>query len=383
MSIHRTYDEINQKISEGKAIIMTAEEVALLATELTPSEIAKKVDVVTTGTFGAMCSSGVFINFGHSEPPIKMKRVYLNNVPAYGGLAAVDAYLGATELSEADEKYGGAHVIEDLIKGKNIHLRAFATGTDCYPRKDIETIINKNNVNEIIMFNPRNAYQNYNVAVNSTAKIKYTYMGNLLPRYGNATYSTSGELSPLLNDPELRTIGIGTRIFLGGTEGFVSWNGTQFNTSKPKNEFGIPMSNAATIATIGDLKKMSTEFIRAAYFEKYGVSLFVGIGIPIPVLDVDMAHFVSVNNERIETSILDYGVHPSASLGLVNYKQLQSGEIMLNGKKVRTAPLSSIVKARQIAQLLKTWISEKKFYLSEPVQLFPSNSSVRKLEVRM
>jgi L-aspartate semialdehyde sulfurtransferase len=383
MSIRKTYDEINQKISEGKAVIMTAEEVSRMAEEMSPSEIAKKVDVVTTGTFGAMCSSGIFINFGHSDPPIKMKRILMNNVSAYGGLAAVDAYLGATEVSEINERYGGAHVIEELIKGKNIHLKAFASGTDCYPRKEIETTINKNNVNEIVMFNPRNAYQNYNVAVNSTSKIKYTYMGNLLPKFGNATYSTSGELSPLLNDPELRTIGIGTRIFIGGAEGFVAWNGTQFNTSKPKNEYGIPTSNAATIATIGDLKKMSPEFIRAAYFEKYGVSLFVGIGIPIPILDEDMARFVSVNNGMIETSIIDYGVHPGQLLGKINYQQLQSGEIELNGKKIRTAPLSSIMKARKIASLLKRWIEEKKFYLNAPVQAFPTNTSLNKLEIRL
>jgi uncharacterized protein (DUF39 family) len=181
-------------------------------------------------------------------------------------------------------------------------------------------------------------------------------MGNLLPRFGNATYSTSGELSPLLNDPELRTIGIGTRIFIGGTEGFVAWNGTQFNTTKQKNEFGVPVSNSATIATIGDLKKMSTEFIKAAYFEKYGVSIYVGIGIPIPILDEEMARFVSIDNEKIETSIIDYGLHPSKVLGHVNYKQLQSGEIVYEGKKIRTAPLSSISKARQIAEILKLWI---------------------------
>jgi len=383
MSKQKTYDEINQKIADGKAVVMTAEEVSRMAEEMNPAEIAKKVDVVTTGTFGAMCSSGIFINFGHSDPPIKMKKVYLNNVPAHGGLAAVDAYLGATELSETNEKYGGAHVIEELIKGKNIHLKAFATGTDCYPRTEIETIINKKNINEIVMFNPRNAYQNYNVAVNSTGRIKYTYMGNLLPHFGNATYSTSGELSPLLNDPELRTIGIGTRLFIGGTEGFVAWNGTQFNTSKPKNEFGIPLSNAATIATIGNLKKMSADFIRAAYFEKYGVSLFVGIGIPIPILDEDMARFVSISNKNIETSIVDYGIHPNIVLGRVNYKELQSGEIILNGKKIRTAPLSSIMKARQIAEILRTWIKQKQFFLNAPVQVFPKNTSLNKLEVKL
>ncbi len=56
-------------------------------------------------------------------------------------------------------------------------------------------------------------------AVNASNRIKYTYMGSLLPRLGNANYSTSGELSPLLNDPDMRTIGLGTRIFLGGTTG--------------------------------------------------------------------------------------------------------------------------------------------------------------------
>jgi uncharacterized protein (DUF39 family) len=208
-------------------------------------------------------------------------------------------------------------------------------------------------------------------------------MGNLLPKFGNATYATSGELSPLLNDPELRTIGIGTRIFIGGTEGFVAWNGTQFNTSKPKNEFGIPLSNAATIATIGDLKKMSNDFIRAAYFEKYGVSMYVGIGIPIPVLDEDMARFVSISNEKIETSIIDYGVHPNVALGKINYKQLQSGEIILNDKKVRTAPMSSITKSRQIANILKSWIMEKKFMLTQPVQMFPTNTSLKKLEIKL
>ena len=382
MSIKKSYDEINQKIVDGKAVVLTAEEVTRMAAELSPEEIVKKVDVVTTGTFGAMCSSGIFINFGHSDPPIKMKRVFMNNVPAYGGLAAVDAYLGATELSETDDQYGGAHVIEELIKGKNIHLKAFATGTDCYPRTEIETIINKNNVNEIFMFNPRNAYQNYNVATNSTSKIKYTYMGNLLPRYGNATFSTSGELSPLLNDPEMRTIGIGTRIFIGGTIGYVAWNGTQFNTSKPKNAFGIPTSNAATLATIGDLKQMSADYIKAAYFEKYGVSIFIGIGIPIPILDADMARFVSINNSQIETTILDYGVHPSKVIGQISYKELQSGEIKIDGKKVRTAPMSSISKARKIAEVLKKMILNHEFLLTEPVSLFPTNTKLNKLEVR-
>src|SRR5512139_1310235 len=191
----RSIEEINDKIRKGKAVVLTAEQVSAMGKEMTPAEVMRRVDVVTTATFGPMCSSGVFINFGHSSPPMRMERLTLNNVPAYGGIAAVDAYLGATETAMPHDIYGGAHVIEDLIAGKDVLLQATGKGTDCYPRTEIKTLVNKNSVNEFIMFNPRNAYQNYNVAVNSTSKLKFTYMGTLLPAFGNANFSTSGELS--------------------------------------------------------------------------------------------------------------------------------------------------------------------------------------------
>lgn len=376
----KTYHEINEKIRKGQAVVVTAEEVAAMAREASPEEIAEKVDVVTTATFGAMCSSGAFINFGHADPQIRMEKIRLNGVPAYEGLAAVDTYIGATAVHPDNPIYGGAHVIEELISGKDVVLEAWGKGTDCYPRKHIKTVINKNSVNEMFMFNPRNAYQNYNVAINTTSSTKYTYMGTLLPNLRNATYSTSGELSPLLNDPEFRTIGIGTRIFIGGTTGYVVWPGTQFNTSKPKNELGVPVSNAATIAVIGNMKNMSSEFIKAAYYERYGVSMFIGIGIPIPILDSDMARRVSINNSQIETSVLDYGTVGTPKLGQVTYEQLRSGTIKVNGKKVRTAPVASLSKARQIAALLKNQIQKGEFMLQQPVELFPENTSLNSLQ---
>ncbi len=131
----KTYEEINEKIRSGKAVVLTAEEVVALGREKGVKHVAEHVDVVTTGTFGPMCSSGAFLNFGHSDPPIKMQKVWLNDVPVFGGLAAVDAYVGATELSDkVGFDYGGAHVIEDLIAGKPVTLRATSYGTDCYPQ---------------------------------------------------------------------------------------------------------------------------------------------------------------------------------------------------------------------------------------------------------
>lgn len=376
----RTYEEINAKIASGKAVILTAEEVSKLAETESPKEIAKKVDVVTTATFGAMCSSGVLMNFGHSDPPIRMEHITLNGVEAYAGIAAVDAYLGAAQNDPNRPDYGGAHVIEALIRGEEVRLKATAKGTDCYPRKSIEANIQKDSMNEMIMFNPRNAYQNYPAATNSTSKMKYTYMGTLMPNFGNINYSTSGELSPLINDPELRTIGMGTRIFFCGAQGYVAWNGTQFNTGKPKNDFGIPLSNAATLTLMGDMKQMDPNFIKAAYFEKYGVSMFIGIGIPIPILDEDMAARVSIRNRQIETTICDYGSDGHPELAQVNYESLRSGKMEFKGKMVRTAPMSSLSKAREIAALLKASISAGDFTLTQPVVHFEKQNFLHSLK---
>ena len=384
MSVKKSYAEINEKIKNGNAVVVTAEEIIEIVKEKGIEETAKYVDVVTTATFGPMCSTGAFLNFGHSDPPIRMGKIWLNNVSAYGGLAAVDTYIGATEPSEdMGIEYGGAHVICDLIDGKDVHLVATSTGTDCYPRKEIDTYINKDSINEAYLFNPRNCYQNYAAAINTSDKPLYTYMGILQPNLGNINYSTAGELSPLLNDPYFRTIGIGTRIFLAGAPGYISWQGTQFKVVPERAEDGTPMGPSGTLAVIGDLKQMSTEFIKPAVYEKYGTSMFVGIGIPIPILDEEMVKYVSVQNKDIYTSIVDYSVtkRSKPTLGKVSYAQLRSGSITLNGKKIKTAPLSSLHKARQIAEELKNWIKNDKFLLQEPIQLMPQNPGLKSLEV--
>jgi uncharacterized protein (DUF39 family) len=324
----------------------------------------------------------MFINTGHANPPIRMERATLNGVPVFTGIAAVDLYIGATENHPENPAYGGAHIIEELIAGKDVILEAHAKGTDCYPMKDIKTSINRANINEMVMFNPRNAYQNYPVAVNTSGRIKYTYMGSLLPRLGNANFSTSGELSPLLNDPEMRTIGMGTRIFLGGTSGYISWHGTQFKSDAELNEHGVPVSNAATLAVIGDASQMSPDFIKAAYYEKYGVSMFVGIGIPIPVLDEEMASRLMIRNEQITTRILDYGDPDHPELGRTNYRELMSGEIELNNIKIKTASLSSIFQARKIADILKKQVADGSFLLTEPLEMFPKGKRLNSLDIR-
>ena len=389
LRVNKTYKEINEKIKQGKAVVVTAEEMIDIVERHGHVEAARRIDVVTTGTFAPMCSSGAFLNFGHTSPRIKVSKVWLNDVPAYGGIAAVDCYIGATAITEGDPlnsvypgefNYGGGHVIEDLVAGNVIRLRAEGYGTDCYPARKYEKNITINDLRNAILCNPRNAYQNYSCAVNMSDKTIYTYMGILRPRMANANYSTSGQLSPLFNDPYYMTIGIGTRIFLGGAQGYIAWHGTQHNPNAARGKNGVPKEGAGTIATIGNLKEMNPGWLVGASMLGYGVSLYVGIGIPIPILNEDMARYTSVKDEDIYTQIFDYSMdYPKGgvlkSIGEVSYKELHSGEITLHGNSVVTAPLSSYYKARDIAHILKEWIERGAFFLGEPQQNLPSVTS--------
>jgi uncharacterized protein (DUF39 family) len=366
----KTIRDINQKIKNKKARVVTADEMTRIVKEVGPESAAGKVDVVTTGTFGAMCSSGVWMNFGHSEPPIKISKCWLNDVQAYSGVAAVDAYIGAAQYSDIlGEKYGGAHVIEDFVNRKPIVLRAESPGTDCYPGKAVETELTIYDLNQATMSNPRNACQKYAVATNSSSKTLHTYLGQLLPEFGNAAYSGAGELSPVMNDRFFQTIGIGTRIFLGGATGYITGSGTQ---NSPENEF-------ATLMLQGDLKRMNSRFLKATTFHKYGPTLYIGIGVPIPILNAEIAESTGISDREIETSVLDYSV-PSRDrpeIRKVSYAELKSGSIKINGREVKTNCLSSFSRAKAIAYILKQWIENGAFYLSEPVEHLSGKGTAR------
>lgn len=399
MAIEKTYAEINEKIKSGKAVVLTAEEVISLVEEKGVTEAARSVDVVTTGTFGPMCSSGVFLNFGHSKPRIRMQKLWLNGVPAYSGIAAVDAYLGATELPEDDPcnnsypgefRYGGGHVIQDLVARKPIRMEATSYGTDCYPRQEIKTVLTLDDLNEATLFNPRNSYQNYNCAVNLSDRTIYTYMGLLKPDLGNAHYSSAGQLSPLLNDPYFLTIGIGTKIFLGGGVGYVAWNGTQHFPGIQSDAEGKSYGPAGgTLSVIGDLKQMNPKWLVGTSFLGYGATLTVGLGIPIPILNEEVLRCAAVTDRDLYAPIVDYseayGQRIPGNLGFASYAELKTGRITVKGKEIPTAPLSSYPRAREIAGILKNWILKGDFLLTEPVKLLPSykdNIAANTLEIR-
>ncbi|MDJ0593303.1 MAG: homocysteine biosynthesis protein [Pleurocapsa sp. MO_226.B13] len=384
----RTIAEINDKINSGRAVAWTVDEVKARIAKLGVDKVFERVDVVTTGTFEPMESSGAIINLGHTDPPIKIRQCWLDGIAAYAGFGAVDLYLGATAMSdynfnEADPHFregvgwerGGGHVIEDLIAGKSVQLKAIGHKTDCYPRAIWENTITKDNINQFYLFNPRNLYQNFIVGVNGGDRTLYTYLGPLQPRLSNAVYSNSGAISPLLNDPDLNLVGIGSKIFLGGGIGYIAWEGTQHFPLQKRLPNRTPIGPAATVALIGDAKQMNANWVRGCYFKNYGPSLMLGVGIALPVLTEKVIHNCAVADREIVAPVIDFSIprRVRPTFGLVSYEQLQKGRVTIDGKSVRVAPLASKYRSLQVARELKQWIESGKFTLTEPVTPLPSD----------
>ncbi len=388
----KTYEEINEKIASKKAVVLTAAEIIDYVDKKGLEKAAKEVDVVTTATFGPMCSSGCFINLGHSSPKIRITEAWIDDVLAYSGIAAVDLFIGATQLRHNDPanldypgefKFGGGHVIEKLIAGEKLQLFALSYGTDEYPRREIRTTFTIDDLNQAIMVNPRNCYQNYNVAVNTSNKPIYTYMGMLKPNMGNISYSSAGQLSPLLNDPLYKTIGIGTSVWLAGAHGHVYAEGTQHASDVVRGINGVPEEGAGTLALTGDMKEMDAEFIRGVSLKGYGVSMAVGVGIPIPVLNEEILKFTTIRDRDIKAPVIDYSYdYPNKTgktLASVTYEELKSGFVEILGKKIESSSMSSYAKALKIADILKSEIEAGDFLLTEPFRKLPPNQNMKSL----
>jgi L-aspartate semialdehyde sulfurtransferase len=384
----RTLAEINDKIRRQRAVVLTVEELKARIAEVGIAQTAKEVDVVTTGTFEPMESSGAIVNLGHTDPPIKIRKCWLDGVPAYAGFGAVDLYLGATQVvdytgigdipdGEESRERGGGHVIEDLIAGKSVQLRAIGQVTDCYPRASFDTTITRETINQFYLFNPRNIYQNFIVGVNGGERPLFTYLGPLQPRLANAVYSNPGAISPLLNDPDLKLIGIGTKIFLGGGIGYIAWEGTQHFPLQKRLPNRTPIGPAATLALVGDAKQMHPKWVRGCYFKNYGPSLMLGVGIPLPVLNEEVVKGCAVQDKDIVAPVVDFSIprRVRPTFGLVSYAQLKTGRITIDGKSVRVAPLASLFLSRQAAVELKQWIEKGEFTLTEPVASIPTDRS--------
>jgi uncharacterized protein (DUF39 family) len=191
----------------------------------------------------------------------------------------------------------------------------------------------------------------------------------------------------LLNDPCYETIGVGTAVWLAGARGHVYAEGTQHAGGAPRGPNEVPTSGAGTLALTGDMQKMRSGFVRGVSLTGYGVSVALGIGVPIPVLNERVLRRACVRDRDILAPVVDYShdypERNGRTICHVNYEQLKSGQIDVEGRAVAVGSLSSYCKALEVAHLLADEIRRGDFTLAAPLARLPLDSAVKPMVLRM
>ncbi len=377
----KTITEINGRIRSGEVVVLTASEMVALVREKGPAAAAREVDVVTTGTFAPVCSCGLFLAIPQPRPRIKAHWAWINGVPANCGLGASELFLGASEPLEDDPrnrvypgefKYGGGHVIQELVAGEQVQLKITGYGQACHPKESFEARMALDDLDSATLVSPRGAMVNLPCGVNVSDTTIYTARGILRPRMANANYCTAGQLSPLLKDPKMRTIGPGTRIFMGGGRGVVAGPGLIFNPAGERMAAGVPWELDLSLMLTAPLAGMKERFLTGISLQGYGCGVSMGIGVPIPILDEDLAASTGRGDDELFVQVVDmandYPANSKRTLGVVSVTELLSGTVDIMGQKVPAVPLSSRSRAEEICRTLKEWISQGSFLFSEPAE---------------
>ena len=382
--MNRTFEEINEKIKAGKAQVLTAQEAKTLIKEKGVQDFANNVDVVTFASFEMHTNALIYLSFGQTDPLIYFSEVYINNVPAYP-CGPTDIALSCTASSKENPEYSGAHVLEDLIKKKDVHLKAFGENLEVFTNKEFETWFNLKNLNHGKLFLNQAIIQNNIVATNSGEKDINSPMGTLIGKLENSTFNSSSYLNPLINDPYTNLIGIGTKVWIAGASGVIVGHGSNHNPLQKRNEYGIPIGPGITLSAIVNIETMNPKWIRGGFIKSYGPVLYIGVGIPIPVLNEETAKYISITDDKIHSTIVDFSIprRTKPTFGQCTYSELRTSTVIINKKPTLSAPLSSMALAIEICNELKNAILKKNFLLSEKVLPIDLSTESKKLNSRL
>lgn len=300
----KTIAEINEKLKNGKAVVMTAMEFKKEVRSGYKFKVSD-VDVVTTGTRGVMSGTSAMLamNLAGIESSGRVLKMWMNGVPCivaanpdYGD-GIVDAVLyGTAESRDNHGHYGGGHVLRDLVEGKQVEVECRTTGG-----KTIETSVTLAELKFARLYNFRNCFRNYMAFGNFKNHRLYRENPNSIfacrpvPLYRGLTVSGSGELNPNENDRHGKIIKSGTKILLNGAPAVIVSNGTR----------SMPEKKALFLA--GDMFGMDPQYM-GGFRTSYGVEVTNGVAVPFPITDQEVIDDLSAClDENIRLQLADMG----------------------------------------------------------------------------
>lgn len=289
----KTIDDINEKIRKGEAVVYTAQELKdMLRGGERPTP--QSVDVVTTGTCGIMSgTSAVFtIPVAQKGSFKKARSLWLNGVPAYPGpcpnesLGVVDVIFYGT--SYANNKYGGGHLLRDLVNGDEVEVRV-----ESFENKTYENTITLDDFHFSRLITTRSCFRNYVSFLNNRNESFDTIFSVTGLKGPNKEISISGcgEINPLENDPALNVVGSGTKILLNGGVGYVMGQGTRSSREKPN------------LMAWGEMKGMDPQYM-GGFKTSATPEVISSLAIPIPFTEQTMDHLF-VTDEQAKLPVAD------------------------------------------------------------------------------
>jgi putative methanogenesis marker 16 metalloprotein len=278
---------------------MTAQEVcdAVLGGE---DLTLRDVDVVTTATRAIMSGTYAVLSFPIGEPCsfTRAERAWINGVPASIGpcpnerLGIIDMMVFGTSHSKERPNYGGGHLFRNLVDGSNVQVEVETEGGKSFA-KSIRLV----DIPYARIFSTRNAFKNYVAFVNpGNAPLPTIFSAlDFPPNLTCATVSGCGQLNPIKNDPNLETIGIGTRVLINGAQGFVIGTGSRSMASRP-NLLGL-----------ADMHQMNPEYM-GGFVTSAGPECIGSWAVPIPVLSESILENIKKLDRDIPLPIMDVNV---------------------------------------------------------------------------
>ena len=380
----RTIEEINEKIKSGKAHVLTAQEAKSVIKEKGVSYLFQSTDVVTFASFEMHTDALVHLDFGQTDPLIYFSEAFINNVPAYP-IGPTDLVVSVIAQARDNPQYSGSHILEDLVNKKDLNLKTIGKNLEVFTNKEFETWFNLSQLNHGRLLLNQAVTQNNIVATNSGTKDINSHMGTLIAKMENSTFNSSSYLNPLINDPYCKHIGIGTKIWIAGAQGLVIGHGSYHNPNQKRNNLGIPVGPATTVSAITDISDMSPKWVRGGYIKSFGPVLFIGVGIPIPLLDEETARNISITDENIHSTLVDFSIprRTKPTFGQCTYEELRTSTVVINKKPTLTAPLSSMSYAIEICSELKKSITKGDFYLTKKTSDISLSVELKKLDSRL
>jgi putative methanogenesis marker 16 metalloprotein len=292
----RTLSQIKQKIDNGEATVLTAEEISDLVREGNEPEF-DDVDVVTTGTCGIMSGTAAILHIKVGEPGSfkKASKILLNGVPGFPGpcpnewLGSVDLIIYGTSHSIYDDDYGGGFLFQDIVKGNEIEVEMESINGEA-----IETNVTIDDMGTAQMIGTRLAFKNYTAFVNPSAESVPSIFNavNMEGPFQGLSFSGCGELNPLQNDPHMRIIKGGAKVLLCGSEGLVLGQGTRSSQEKPN------------LMISADMRQMNPLYV-GGFKTAAGPEVFNSVAAAIPILNEDILKDTFITNKEIKLPVAD------------------------------------------------------------------------------